>query len=627
MANAKRDENSVPTLLGVSNADGTTPVTIYADPTTHRLLVDLAGGGTGDVNGPGSSTLDALARWDDLTGTLLADSTVKLTDAGVLSPVTSDTAVLGSGTLMWSDLFLASGAVINFNNGNFTITHSAGLLTFSGNITASAGTVTLGTVAGAIDAGGATSLEIPNGAAPTVNADGEIAVDTTVADFSAGIIKYFSTEEMGVVAMPIAQFSSPTDGYAVVYNAADDEFVLADVSGGGGANTALSNLASVAINEALLPGADNSIALGDGTHTWADLFIGSGGVINFNNGNATITHSAGLLTSNVPITAPALSSGKAASGFRRYDLLIDGTYTQGIGAEATNATDPVLGSYVTADSFLRFNFQASGLMEWGDGAGAVDTNLYRSAASTLKTDDAFVATGGVFPAANDGAAIGSATVSWSDLFLASGAVINFSNGNVVLTHSSGILTMGTGELRITTPGTDSASVPTLGSTSTLTNKTLTAPTLGGATQLAESATIRLDASLSADGTYSGIAIAGTAGATLAFGDVIYLAAADSRWELADASAASTSGSVLVGMCVLAAAADGDPTVVLLQGNVRADTAFPALTVSAPVYISETAGDVTNTAPTTTDSVTRVLGFGLTADSMYFNPSGDYATYV
>ena len=57
MTNAYRDENSVPTLIAVSNVDGQTPVRIYADPVTHRLLVDLTGGGfmeltaTGLVNG------------------------------------------------------------------------------------------------------------------------------------------------------------------------------------------------------------------------------------------------------------------------------------------------------------------------------------------------------------------------------------------------------------------------------------------------------------------------------------------------------------------------------------------------------------------------------------------------
>jgi phage gp45-like len=33
---------------------------------------------------------------------------------------------------MWSDLFLASGAIINFNNGNLTLTHSSNALTLSG---------------------------------------------------------------------------------------------------------------------------------------------------------------------------------------------------------------------------------------------------------------------------------------------------------------------------------------------------------------------------------------------------------------------------------------------------------------------------------------------------------------
>ena len=44
MANAYRDENNVPTLIAVSNTDGKTPVRVYADPVTHRVLVDSAGG-------------------------------------------------------------------------------------------------------------------------------------------------------------------------------------------------------------------------------------------------------------------------------------------------------------------------------------------------------------------------------------------------------------------------------------------------------------------------------------------------------------------------------------------------------------------------------------------------------
>ena len=144
-----------------------------------------------------------------------------------------------------------------------------------------------------------------------------------------------------------------------------------------------------------------------------------------------------------------------------------------------------------------------------------------------------------------------------------------------------------------------------------------------ASALPENTSIILDAALSADGTYSGIVEAGTAGATLAFGDLVYLAVADSRWELADASAEATAGYVKLGMCVLAAANDGDATTILLIGKIRADTAFPALTVGAPAYISETAGDIVTTAPSTSAAIVRVVGWGNTADELYFNPSQNW----
>jgi hypothetical protein len=51
-----------------------------------------------------------------------------------MSPMVTDGGSLGTTTYMWSDLFLASGAVINFNNGNVTLTHSAGQLTLAGDL-------------------------------------------------------------------------------------------------------------------------------------------------------------------------------------------------------------------------------------------------------------------------------------------------------------------------------------------------------------------------------------------------------------------------------------------------------------------------------------------------------------
>ena len=75
------------------------------------------------------------------------------------------------------------------------------------------------------------TMRIPLSATPTMAVDGDFAIDTTVTDFSHGVLKFFDGEEVGIVAMPIAQFTSPTDGNVVSYNATNDEFELA--AGGG----------------------------------------------------------------------------------------------------------------------------------------------------------------------------------------------------------------------------------------------------------------------------------------------------------------------------------------------------------------------------------------------------------
>lgn len=65
MANAKRDDNQITTLIAVSNVDGITPVVLYADPTTHRLLVSAvpAGGLSGTkVYYVADSSGDAVTR-------------------------------------------------------------------------------------------------------------------------------------------------------------------------------------------------------------------------------------------------------------------------------------------------------------------------------------------------------------------------------------------------------------------------------------------------------------------------------------------------------------------------------------------------------------------------------------
>jgi len=62
-------------------------------------------------------------------------------------------------------------------------------------------------------------------------------------------------------------------------------------------------------------------------------------------------------------------------------------------------------------------------------------------------------------------------------------------------------------------------------------------------------------------------------------------------------------------------------------KVRANAAFPDLTIGAPVHISEaTAGSVQVAALTgTTDWVVRIIGQAITANSLLFCPDNAYVT--
>lgn len=73
--------------------------------------------------------------------------------------------------------------------------------------------------------------------------------------------------------------------------------------------------------------------------------------------------------------------------------------------------------------------------------------------------------------------VGTSSSGIEDLHVESGGTLDFANGNAVVTHSSGVLTVSTGDLRVTTAGTNAASVVTVGGAQTLTSKTLTSPVL------------------------------------------------------------------------------------------------------------------------------------------------------
>ncbi len=126
---------------------------------------------------------------------------------------------------------------------------------------------------------------------------------------------------------------------------------------------------------------------------------------------------------------------------------------------------------------------STGVSIWPNGFSTAD-KIYGDGTGIIKIATASGATyqfttTAYSPTTNDAAALGTTSLGWSDLHLATGGVINWANGLVTLTHDSAndCITVGAGDLRVTTAGTNTASVVTVGGTQTLTNKTLTSPTL------------------------------------------------------------------------------------------------------------------------------------------------------
>ena len=210
----------------------------------------------------------------------------------------------------------------------------------------------------------------------------------------------------------------------------------------------------------------------------------------------------------------------------------------------------------------------------------------------------------------------------------SAGVASIEGKNIALNGTGETLTTGTIELGAasdTTIARASAGVVSIEGNNILTSATglaLSGGTMTGDIQLGETL-IKLDATLSEDAKWSGISTSGTLGATIAVGDLCYLNADDSRWELVDANLSDGYDKQL-GIS-LTAGNDGDACNMLVFGKVRS-AVFPAFTVGSPLYMSETAGDVTHTQPTTADVCIRIVGFALTAEDLFFNPSNDYIVH-
>lgn len=98
-----------------------------------------------------------------------------------------------------------------------------------------------------------------------------------------------------------ADLSAGVGTKAVRWDGTSKKFTVADTTtgGGSGANTALSNLASVAINTSLISDADNTDDLGSSANAWKDVYTHSLKLKGSVSGTATITPLSATGTSTI----------------------------------------------------------------------------------------------------------------------------------------------------------------------------------------------------------------------------------------------------------------------------------------------------------------------------------------
>jgi hypothetical protein len=147
--------------------------------------------------------------------------------------------------------------------------------------------------------------------------------------------------------------------------------------------------------------------------------------------NVRETDTGKLYVSNGSAPISASWQEIVQTNVRTTDELLLGNLTR---QQRTNASDSAWETKAAADANARWFMRADGQMWWGPGNATQDTNLYRSAANTLKTDDSFVAAGDV-TALSGKVNLGSAGSISNALSSAPGPVANTTTETVIATFN------------------------------------------------------------------------------------------------------------------------------------------------------------------------------------------------
>ena len=243
-------------------------------------------------------------------------------------------------------------------------------------------------------------------------------------------------------------------------------------------------------------------------------------------------------------------------------------------------------------------------------------------------------TGALYPATNNQIDLGTSSLEFKDAFfdgtVTADAFAGPLTGNVTGNASGTAATVtGAAQSNITSLGT----LTTLTVDNVITNGTTIGHTddtdlmtladgsltLAGDLKLADGKNINLTTPLLAgtDETATGITAQMKAGAAITAFQLVCIHSTTQEIVPADASAAATSRAIGLALADIADTATG---TILLHGFFRDDTY--TFTTGGVLFLSETTGALTHTAPTTGDAFVQAVGIALSPDVVFINPSLD-----
>jgi len=282
--------------------------------------------------------------FDSTTGKL---GSLLITAGTGITPSANDGAYLGQGTLGFSDLFLASGGVINWANSDLTLTHSSNTLTLGGGDLALgannlAMTGSIGDTTNRVLKGWFTDIDVTNALGVSITGN---AATVTVGN-----------ESTDTTCFPLFVTDSAVGSYSP-----KSTTTLTFNSNTGALASSLFTANTITANTGIVPDADAGAYLGTTALGWSNLFLASTGVINWANGNATITHATGSLTvaattlalgtTNLTMTGAIAATGARVSKGWFADLESSAGITLGVDAAGGNAnTAGVLKLISTGDN-------------------------------------------------------------------------------------------------------------------------------------------------------------------------------------------------------------------------------------------------------------------------------------